>query len=129
MRVVRRLVVELAFRHCQVMRLMMRAARQQADKAEPAYMLRLLRVRRGDGQYAFRTKERKPASEQSCRPSLRQQRCRHARAEPAARRERRIVRSDERRHAERVHRSLRIYLGYDERGGEQNYLGVKPHPL
>src|SRR5205823_11353096 len=87
------------------------------------------RDRRCECQNTFWSEERKPVSEQACRPGLGQQGGWHARAEPAARRERRIVRSDERRHAERVHRSLRIYLGYDERGGEQNYLGVKPHPL
>ena len=75
------------------------------------------------------SKELETPGEHARGPVVREQCRRHARAEPAARRERRIVRSDKWRHAERVHRSLRIYLGYDERGGEQNYLGVKPHPL
>ncbi len=71
-----------------------------------------------DGSNILRSKERRAASQQARGPGLRQYRGWHARAEPAARRECRIVRRNERRHAERVHRSLRIYLGYDERGGE-----------
>ncbi len=71
-----------------------------------------------DGSTILRSKERRAAGEQARGPGLRQQHRRYASAEPPAWRERRIARRNERRHAERVHRSLRMYLGYDERGSE-----------
>jgi len=53
----------------------------------------------------------------------------HARAQAAARRQCGIARRDEWWHAKRVHRSLRMNPGYDEREGEYNQLGETPHPL
>src|SRR5579859_3422864 len=44
------LVVKLAFRHCEMVHLVMRSARQQADEAETANVLDLLRVGRGDSE-------------------------------------------------------------------------------
>ena len=70
------------------------------------------------GGNILRSEERQAASQHARCPRVRQQCWRHARAKPPARRERRIARRNERRHAERVHRSLRMYLGYDERGSE-----------
>jgi hypothetical protein len=49
------LVIELAFRHRQMVRLMMRAGDQQADEPEAANVLHFLRIGRGDGeQFAIR---------------------------------------------------------------------------
>ena len=43
---------------------------------------------------------------------------RYARAEAATGRQCGMVWRNQRRHTKRVHRSLRMYLGYDEREGE-----------
>ena len=64
--------------------------------------------------------KRRPNSENRISPGARDERGRDARAETAARRQCRMARRNERRHAERVHRSLRLNPGYDEREGDQN---------
>ena len=43
---------ELAFRHCEMVRLMMRAAYQQSDEAEAANMLTSLRISGRDGEHS-----------------------------------------------------------------------------
>ncbi len=79
---------------------------------------------RGDGGrgecHRSGSEHRKPASENRVSPGARDEHGRDARAEAAARRQCRMARRDERRHAERVRRSLRMNPGYDEREGEQN---------
>ena len=63
--------------------------------------------------------ERSPCKD-SLGPGAREDRRRDAHTESAARRECGIARRDERRHAKRVHRSLRMNPGYDERESEYN---------
>jgi len=58
--------------------------------------------------------------ENPLRPRPRDEGRGNSRAEPAAGRQCGVARQSERRHAKRVHRSLRMNPGYDEREGESN---------
>ncbi len=66
------------------------------------------------------TEQWRSLREHSFGPGARDQRGGDARAEPAAGRESGMARRRERWHAKRVHRSLRMNPGYDEREGESN---------
>ena len=66
------------------------------------------------------TEQRRPLCKNAFGPGAREDGRRDAHAESAAGRECGIARRDERRHAKRVHRSLRMNPGYDERESEYN---------
>ena len=62
-------------------------------------------------------------------PGARENFGRYARAEATTGRQCGMAWREQRRHTKRVHRSLRINPGYDQREGESDYLRETPHPL
>ena len=66
------------------------------------------------------SKQGQPSRQHALRPRLRNEGRGNARAEPAAGRQCGVAGRCERRHAKRVHRSLRMNPGYDEREDECN---------
>ena len=84
----------------------------------------------GGGEGRRRDGEKREASrEHALAPGAGEQRRGDARAKPAPGRQCGMAWHRERRHAKRVHRSLRMNPGYDQREGESDYLRETPHPL